>query len=136
MEEHLLRTLSSLDLGLRYTGYRVLEMGDIESLDPVTVAPLLKAQADRLPFVRAIYLYDKKGKGRSSSSGADIRHLNGFDYEQIRFLSQATPDRLYIGRAVTGQCRNYPVFHIHAGLWIARIGWSALSVCCNRHILL
>lgn len=106
LEEHVLRTFSSVDLSLQFTAHKVGQLGTLDILSPAEVVPILKEQVANLPFSRSIYLYDRKGKGHSTARGTNTRHLNGYEHEQIRFHLMGGDDRLFIGRAVKGPVTN------------------------------
>ena len=102
LEEHVLRTFSSIDATLRRVSQRLLERGDLETQDSASVRQLLREEAAQLPFVRSLYIVDRFGYGHTTSQGADIRKLRVRNFEPVRHFYEDSDDRLYVGQPSNG----------------------------------
>ncbi len=112
LEEHVLRTFTTVDTQLRNAGRRLAETRALERPSTPRVVAVLREEAAGAGFLRSIYVYDAAGRGHTTSLGADIGHLRAPEFEYLREVLDGPSGRLVIGRVIIGavtQRSNIPV---------------------------
>jgi PAS domain S-box-containing protein len=102
LEEHVLRTFTTIDTQLRNAGRRLIETRALEHPSTPRVVEVLREEAVGTGFLRSIYVYDAAGRGHTTSLGADIGRLRARDFEYLREVFDGPSDRLVIGRVISG----------------------------------
>jgi len=112
LEEYVARTFGTIDVQLRNTGRRLVEMGALQRRTAPAVAAVLREDTANVAFLRSIYVYDASGAGHTTALGSDITGLRARDFEAVREAMDTDSNRLIVGRsqpgAVTGR-PNIPV---------------------------
>jgi len=108
LEEHVLRTFTTIDNELRDAGRRLIEMRALERPGTPRVVEVLREEAEEVSFLRSIYVYDAAGRGHTTSLGADIRHLRARDFESLREILESHAARPVVGRVISGAVTQRP----------------------------